>query len=120
MMATSAVFPRAGTSGRPIADAAAVAVLLVAYSPLLAYDFGHHADYTLVIKPYLFPRFLPGWWNELFIHPDAPYLVRIGRLLNAILLGLQCHLFQGVESLTPIRSFYLGVLAASYLAFAHV
>jgi hypothetical protein len=105
---------------RWIADVAALSVLLVAYSPLLAYDFGHHADYTLVIKPVLSPDFLPGWWNEFFIHPDAPYLVRIGRLLNAILLSLQCHLFHSVESLTPIRGFYVGGLAATYLLLACV
>jgi hypothetical protein len=96
-------------------DLLSIGLLLLVYSPFLAYDYGWHIDYYMLTKPYLRTGMYNSGWENLFIFAEAPYLIRIGRLLNAILVSLQAHFAETIEALRLIRTFYVAVLLLLYI-----
>ncbi len=102
---------------------AAVALLVVAYSPYLIYDYAYHLDYyMLAVHTDYDPgnRMYSGFLQNFFVFAEAPYLIRIGRLLNAILVSVQSHFSERVEDYRYLRGFYLIILILSYLWLARI
>jgi len=90
--------------------AAGAVLVLAAVSPALFAEYGVHSDYRLG------DRALVG--DLVFGHIESFHLVRVGRILNALLTNVQWRLIASYDQLGRWRVFAAVLLVFSFLAVA--
>lgn len=101
--------------------ALSAALLTLVYSPVLLTRFAFTDDYeNLLRRVSPLPRMFHGWIGELFIYNESTFLIKIGRILEAVLVSLQYHFIDTVRDLDLFRLIGFAVLVATYFGLARI